>query len=175
MSTQRSAKSAKVRLAVVPEQTERELRLCAFTAANQYLEMHWVLSGQLALSPVELLIYLSVSMGNVQRVGTSGTLPKVLREAAALPPELVVPVSRRAIARMTGLPKETVRRHIEAMADRGLLVATPAGVHAAPGVLAKPGARAAVRRLVELQASYTDVLIELGAIQPESRPHARRR
>lgn len=155
--------------------TERELRLCAFAAVNQYLEMHWMLSEQLGLAPVELLIYLSTSMGNVQRVTTPETLPAVLRDAAALPPELVVPVSRRAIARLTGLPKETVRRHVESMAARGLLQVSPKGVRATPGVLGKPGARRAVRRLVESQAAHTDVLLRLGVVEIRTKRPARGR
>lgn len=149
----------------MPDATERELRLCAFAAVNQYLEMHWILSEQLGLAPVELLIYLSTTMGNAQRVATPATLPAVLRDAAALPPELLVPVSRRAIARLTGLPKETVRRHVESMVARGLLQVSPKGVRATPGALGKAGAKRAVRRLVESQVAHTDVLLRLGVVE----------
>lgn len=159
----------------MPDATERELRLCAFAAVNQYLEMHWMLSEQLGLAPVELLIYLSTAMGNVQRVTTPATLPALLRDAAALPPELVVPVSRRAIARLTGLPKETVRRHVDSMAARGLLQVSAKGVRATPGMLGKPGARRVVRRLVELQAAHTDVLLRLGVVEIRTKRLARGR
>jgi hypothetical protein len=175
ISTQHPEGPAQSRLAVVQDATERELRLCAFAAVNQYLEMHWMLSEQLGLAPVELLIYLSTSMGNAQRVSTPATLPAVLRDAAALPPKLVVPVSRRAIARLTGLPKETVRRHVESMAARGLLQVSPKGVRATPGALGKPGARRAVRRLVELQAAHTDVLLRLGVVEIRTKRPARGR
>jgi hypothetical protein len=175
ISTQHPEGPAQSRLTVVHDGTERELRLCAFAAASQYLEMHWTMSQQLGLAPVELLIYLSTSMGNAQRVATAATLPALLRDAAALPNELIVPVSRRAIARSTGLPKETVRRHVESMAARGLLQVSPKGVRATPGVLGKAGARRVVRRLVELQAAHTDVLLQLGVVELRTKRPARGR
>ena len=45
------------------------------------------------------------------------------------------PISRRAIAASTGLPRETVRRKISQMVERGFLVQEPRGVRARPGVL----------------------------------------
>jgi hypothetical protein len=45
------------------------------------------------------------------------------------------PVSRRAIAASTGLPRETVRRKIALMVERGYLVEEPRGVRTRPGVL----------------------------------------
>ena len=45
------------------------------------------------------------------------------------------PISRRAIAASTGLPRETVRRKISQMVERGYLVEEPRGVRTRPGVL----------------------------------------
>jgi hypothetical protein len=45
------------------------------------------------------------------------------------------PVSRRAIAASTGLPRETVRRKIALMVERGHLVEERRGVRTRPGVL----------------------------------------
>ena len=56
-----------------------------------------------------------------------------------------------------------------AMVSRGLLLVTPRGVRGVPGTLESPGARAAVRRLVEMQAAYTEVLVELGAVEPRAK------
>ena len=54
---------------------------------------------------------------------------------AVLPREWVVPMSRSAIAAATGLPRETVRRHVGQLIERGLLMEDPRG-----GVTIVPGA-----------------------------------
>jgi hypothetical protein len=155
--------AAKFRLSVSDAATEKELRLCAFALVNHYVAMHRVISDHLALQPVELLILVATTTGNAQRAARPEVLPDPLRGSEPLPPELVVPMSRRAISRMTGIPKETVRRHVEAMVRRGILLEMPRGVRARPG-LAGRKALGAVQRLVELHATCTELLIGLEAI-----------
>ena len=65
--------------------------------------------------------------------------------------------------------------HVESMAARGLLQVSPKGVRATPGALGKPGARRVVRRLVELQAAHTDVLLRLGVVELRTKRPARGR
>jgi len=93
-------------------------------------------------------------------------LPEVLRGSKPLPPELIVPMSRRAISRMTGIPKETVRRHVDSMVRRGILLVIAKGVRARPG-LADRKAATAIGRLVHLHATCTEQLIALDAIVPK--------
>jgi hypothetical protein len=148
---------------VSAEATERQLRLCGFALLNQFLAMHRVLAGHLELQPVELLILVATTTGNVQRALSSGTRKAGLPAREPLPPGLVVAMSRRAIARMTGLPKETVRRHVASMIGRGILVSTAKGVRA-PNRLAERKALAAILELMELHAECTERLGELQAI-----------
>jgi hypothetical protein len=93
-------------------------------------------------------------------------LPEALRGSKPLPPELAVPMSRRAIARVTGIPTETVRRHVESMVKRGILVSMPKGVRA-PNRLTERWAAAATLRLIESHAACTEKLIALQAIAPQ--------
>ena len=162
------------RYSVSAEATQRELRLCAFALLNHYLTMHHVMSEHVGLQPVELLILVATTTGNVQRALRNASLPEALRGNKPLPPGLAVPISRRAIARVTGLPTETVRRHVESLVERGILVSMPKGVHA-PNRLAERGAVAAILALVESHAACTERLIALQAIapQPPGRPHDR--
>lgn len=154
------------------EATQRELRLCGFALLNHYLTMHQVIAEHVRLQPVELLILIATTTGNVQRALRPKALPEAFRSSKSLPPELVVPMSRRAIARVTGLPTETVRRHVESMLRRGILVSTPKGV-LAPNRLAEPWAAAATLRLIESHAACTEQLMALQVIAPQPPPAAR--
>jgi len=164
--TKRTDGAARFCMSVSAEATERELRMCGFALLNQYLAMHRVIAEHLELHPVELLILIATTTGNVQRAVRPDALPEVLRGSKPLPPELIVPMSRRAISRMTGIPKETVRRHVDSMVRRGILLVIAKGVRARPG-LADRKAATAIGRLVHLHATCTEQLIALDAIVPK--------
>jgi hypothetical protein len=154
------------RYTISVEATERELRLCGFALLNHFLTMHHVIAEHVRLQPMELLILIATTTGNVQRALRTEALPEALRGSKPLPPELAVPMSRRAIARVTGIPTETVRRHVESMVKRGILVSMPKGVRA-PSRLTERWAAAATLRLIESHAACTEKLIALQAIAPQ--------
>lgn len=112
------------RYSVSAEVAERELRMCGFALLNYFLTMHHVIDEHVRLQPIELLILIAATTGNVQRALRTEALPEALRGSKPLPPELVVPMSRRAIARVTGIPTETVRRHVESLVERGVLLSS---------------------------------------------------
>ena len=172
--TQLTDRAARFRVSVSAEATQRELRMCGFALLNQYLAMHRVIAEHLELHPVELLILIATTTGNVQRAVRPDALPEVLRGSKPLPSELIVPMSRRAISRMTGIPKETVRRHVDSMVRRGILLSMSRGVRAKPG-LADRKAMTAILRVVELHAACTEQLIKLGAITTHPAGPARSR
>jgi len=172
--TQLTDRAARFRVSVSAEATQRELRMCGFTLLNQYLAMHRVIAEHLELHPVELLILIATTTGNVQRAVRPEALPEVLRGSTPLPPELIVPMSRRAIARVTGIPKETVRRHVDSMVRRGILLSMSRGVRARPG-LADRTAMTAILRVVELHAACTEQLLKLGALTTHPAGPARSR
>ena len=151
------------RCSISVDATERELRRCGFALLTHYLTMHHVIAEHVGLQPVEILILIATTTGNVQRALRPEALPPELRGSDPLPPELVVPVSRRAIARVTGIPTETVRRHVESMVERGILVSTPKGVRA-PNRLGERRAAISMLRLIESHAACTERLIALQAM-----------
>jgi hypothetical protein len=153
------------RYAISAESTERELRLCGFALLNHYLTMHLVIAEYVRLQPAELLILIATTTGNVQRAMRNESMPKSLRGRKPVPEDLVVPMSRRAIARITGIPTETVRRHVESMVERGILVSMPRGVRA-PSRLDEHWAEAATLRLIESLVVCTEKLCALQAIAP---------
>jgi hypothetical protein len=156
------------------EATQRELRLCGAALLNHYLTMHQVIAEHVNLQPLELLILIATTTGNVQRALRADALPPSLRGSQPMPPGLAVPMSRRAIARVTGLPTETVRRHVASMLKRGILVAAPKGV-LAPSRLDEPWAAAATLRLIESHVACTQQLMTLKAISPPAPRAARPR
>ena len=167
--TRRTEGVPSYRYSVSAEATERQLRLCGFALLNHCLAMHRVLAGYLELQPVELLILVATTTGNVQRALSPTTRKTGLPAREPLPTGLVVPMSRRAIARITGIPKETVRRHVASMIGRGILLSTPRGVRA-PNRLAEPKALAAILELMELHAECTEQLAKLHAIVTQPGP-----
>jgi len=160
------------RYAISAEAMERNLRLCGFALLNNYLTMHQVIAEHVRLHPVELLILIATTTGNVQRTVRSAPLPEALSGNQPMPVELAVPMSRRAIARVTGLPTETVRRHVDTMVSRGILVSMPKGV-LAPSRLHEGWVAAATLRLIESHAACTEQLLALQAIAPQRPPPSR--
>lgn len=170
--TERTEGVQTYRYSISVEATERELRLCGFALLNHFLTMHHVIAEHVRLPPIELLILIATTTGNVQRALRPEALPEALRGSKPLPPELTVPMSRRAIARVTGIPTETVRRHVERMVERGILVSTAKGVRA-PNRLTERWAAAATLQLIESHAACTEKLIELKALVPHPPRSAR--
>ena len=81
------------------------------------------------------VIYVSVACAST---GGAMRAPHFLAQpldSPPLPDTFHRPVSRRAIAASTGLPRETVRRKIAQLVERGLLVEEGRGVRTRSGVL----------------------------------------
>ncbi len=123
------------RVATVPEHMADHWRTAMFALTNLFLSMHRSFTGHEGQSPTVVLIYCTVSNGNIQKLMRERTIPPDYMATAVLPREWVVPMSRSAIAAATGLPRETVRRHVAQMIENGMLVEDQRG-----GVTVVPGA-----------------------------------
>lgn len=87
-----------------------------------------------------ILIYWSVMVASVGRYLRSDDQIKLIESGGGpLPPEEHHPVSARAIAEATGLPRETVRRKIAALVANGHLAQDRRGVRTVPGILDQRG------------------------------------
>jgi biotin operon repressor len=87
-----------------------------------------------------ILIYWSVVVASVGRYLRSVDQLKLIESGGGpLPPEEHHPVSARAIAEATGLPRETVRRKIAALVAEGYLAQDSRGVRTLPGLLDQRG------------------------------------
>jgi hypothetical protein len=112
-----------------------------YSRADAYHCVQYVLRFLRNVGPIfnfdyeDMIIAFSVTMSNVQYIVNS---PELLAPYASLttviPAELQRPVTRMAITRASGLPRETVRRKVQAMIKSGVLISDPRG-----GLRLKPG------------------------------------
>lgn len=73
----------------------------------------------------------------------------VQMDTTPVPDALHKPISGRAVAQSTGLPRETVRRRIDALVAAGRLTREPRGVRTSEGVLLKNRNLEFVRFLIQ--------------------------
>lgn len=90
---------------------------------------------------VTTLVFIAVTQANVGHVDEDPALFGLWGQLEEpVPDELRRPVSGYATALALGLPRETVRRKINALVERGLLVNAPGGgVYSPAAILAHPG------------------------------------
>lgn len=139
-------------------------RTTGYSRALGIYSMEYLLRTLRNLGPIfnfdyeRAIIALSVTMGNVQHLVNSPDLEPYADLSTIIPPELQRPVTRLAITRATGLPRETVRRKVAALIEAGVLIKDQrGGVRMTPGLLNVDPMRDAVeqndadvRRLVRL-------------------------
>ncbi|MBA3879697.1 MAG: hypothetical protein C0500_08280 [Sphingobium sp.] len=144
-------------------------RIAMFGLANLFLTTHRAFqSTEIAINPTELQIYLTVAVANVQKLMRERQIPEQFSGTDILPREWVVPISRNAIASATGLPRETVRRQVEKMIERGLLVEDPRGGVTPPiGMVEKLGIAPILEPIMIEFTRTAEMLIRLGVIDRE--------
>jgi hypothetical protein len=149
------------------ERAAQNWRVVSFALSNLFLTTHQAYSaGGIQFSPVELQICLTVAVANVQKLMRERVVPLDLSATQVLPREWVVPISRNAIASATGLPRETVRRHVEKLIERGLLIEDPrGGVTPPPGMIEKFGLVGTLEPMLTEFARTASQLIRLGVLE----------
>ncbi len=157
------------RVATVPARMADHWRTAMFSLINLFLAMHRTLAGHENLNPSVLLIYCTVSVGNIQKLMRERNIPPEYTATAVLPREWVVPMSRSAIAAATALPRETVRRHVSQMIEAGLLVEDPrGGVTIVPGAIQDRGFEPLLEALATEFARTCEALFRAGVIEVKS-------
>jgi len=154
------------RVATVPERMADHWRVAMFALTNLFLSMHRTFTGHEGHSPSVVLIYCTVSVGNIQKLMRERSVPREFTATAVLPREWVVPMSRSAIAATTGLARETVRRHVAQMIEAGLLVEdTRGGVTVVPGAIQDRGLEPLLEALITEFSRTSDALLRAGVIE----------
>ena len=154
------------RVATVPDRMATYWRAAIFPLLNLFLAMHRSLSEHEEMGPSVMLIYLTVCVGNIQKLMRERSVPAEYTATAVLPREWVVPMSRSAIAAATGLPRETVRRHVGHLIDQGLLIEDPrGGVTIVPGAIRDRGYEPLLEKLLTEFARTSEALLRTGVIE----------
>ena len=94
------------------------------------------------------VIYIAAACASVSGAMRDPAVMATLDAGGAIPEHMRQPVSRRAIAESTGLPRETVRRKIAVLVDKGFLVEDGAGVRTPPNPLLQHRNLEFVRELI---------------------------
>jgi len=153
------------RVATVPENMASHWRLAMFALINLFLSTHRAFTSHEGWTPSVVLIYCTVSVGNIQKLMRERSVPPEYSATAVLPREWVVPMSRSAIAAATGLPRETVRRHVAQMIKDGLFIEDPrGGVTVVPGMIAEHGFEPLLEAIMTEFARTTEALLRTGVI-----------
>ena len=154
------------RVTTVPDRMAAQWRLAIFPLLNLFLTMHRSLSEHEAMGPSVLMIYCTVCVGNIQKLMRERNVPADYVATAILPREWVVPMSRSAIAAATGLPRETVRRHVGQLIEQGLLIEDPrGGVTVVPGAIQDRGYEPLLEKLLTEFTRTGESLLRLGVIE----------
>lgn len=103
-------------------------RATAYHVIHCHLEIDRIARELFPVDPSKRLILLTVMAASVQRLVLDHRVPQAQRSSGRMAPEQIMPISRRGIAAATGLPRETVRRHVKEMLDQGFLLPQRDGV-----------------------------------------------
>jgi hypothetical protein len=154
-----------MKISIDPQATITDARLVSFTLGNGLLVEHQVLSAALGLKPVALLVWLTVAIASAQRYMRQQPRDPAYRGAVALPDALSGSISRRAIARATGLPAETVRRCVADLVAQGRMEVLPDGsVRTPPGNINTVGPDH-VQAILTAFAHQAEVLLQAGVLR----------
>jgi hypothetical protein len=130
------ASSVELRAGVVPLRTAERL------AADYLLRFIELLMNQVG-EVQDTLLFVGVIHWNIVHLGAEMPTGPAGSTEHFVPDHLRRPINAAALARLVGLPAETVRRHLSALEGRGLCcsvgragVIVPAEIHASLGLLA---------------------------------------
>jgi hypothetical protein len=154
---------APARLRFAAERLSEHGALALFQIERHFLEESHLLSGDQRLDPAMVLIAATVGVGTIERAMRDSATRRA--RAGGIPAASVRPMSRRAIAVATGLPRETVRRRVKRLVELGILAEDNRGVTCAdsPG----PDKMSRIARLLAHQAAIANIFLAEGLFELE--------
>lgn len=156
--------SSTLRLATPPEKVTSKCRLVGIRLALLTLRMreNWarVFGGD-----EESLIGLAIVATVAERLVRCELDPELESLDKPMPPEELATCNITSIAMATGLNRETTRRKVNTLVERGLLVRGKGGVSLAPGLTQQELACATVRSQADEVRRAVNDLIRIGAVE----------
>ena len=160
--------SAAHRLRTDPEARDALLRKWAFVLGNTLWELQVFELAALDLRAEEDLVYRTVILASIQRVlRERGPTEPVFMGENPLPAHQITPVSMRRVAEVTGIPRETVRRHVELLKERGLVDQHPDGGVYAPNSLRIRASAGLMDKTLQSVLRAVNSLIDMGVLVPD--------
>lgn len=160
--------SKPVRLSLEKQAFERRQRPALYEVVNGLVNLTADIQKTLNLRPEPCQIYLIIAVSVVQRYAR-GPGSDIHDSIEPLPDKIASSISRRRIADITGIPRETVARHVRDLIERGLVAETGKGKLATPpGLLRNIGPTGLPDRLVGEVAAVAQKLIKLGVLRMEA-------
>ncbi len=139
-------------VSVETQTLSRDKEGAGYALAAGALRLQRLFTDQLGMRPTEAAVYLTI----VLAAGGSHDC-----EASRRPRHGIGPISRRAVAAATGLPRETVRRIIDKLLETRLIAT--AGETPRHGGLVAPGADKVVAMLAAEADRLFETLASVGA------------
>lgn len=161
------SQSRQVRLSLEKGEFDRRQRPALYEVVNALVNLTAEVQRTLNLRPEPCQIYLIIAVAVVQRYAR-GESSGIHDGSDPLPEALTSSISRRRIAEISGIPRETVARHVRYLIERGLVAETGTGkLVTPPGLLRSIGPTGLPERLVGEVASVAHRLIKLGVLRLE--------
>jgi hypothetical protein len=153
-------------LAVDPQGFAAAERTAAYEIAQTLLTTCLRLQNGFGLRPEEFQVLLVIILATVQRYVRDPDADPAYLTRAPLHPDLAGTTSRRRIADVTGIPLETVRRHVTRLMVRGFVIEQGRGRISTPGgTLARLSVQDIPMSIVGDLAALSNVLLRLGALR----------
>lgn len=159
------------RLRIDPGARQDLLRKWAFIVGNTLWDIQLLEQAALDLRPEEDLVYRTIILASIQRMlrERDATAP-IFQGETPLPTADITPVSMRRVAEVTRIPRETVRRHVQLLKDRGLVDDHPNGGVYAPASLRRRVSAGIQEKRLQALVSAVNTLIDMGVLVREDQP-----
>jgi hypothetical protein len=113
------------------------------------------------------ILFLTISIRNSERVMSDPKLREIYGSyTSTIPPEHTLLISRMALARATGLPRETVRRKVAKLIAKGWVVELASGLRARPDLNRHPDYVAVLEPQAQNLRRLFTILLTTGALNP---------
>lgn len=146
------------------EEFERIQRLAMYEIGCAILDLSCDIQHTAGLRPDACQIYLMIAVSAVQRYARAPDGTHV--GPHPLPREATGAISRRRVADATGLPRETVARHVRHLMASGLVIEVGRGqLTTPPGVLRNAGESGLPERMARRSAALANALLRLQVLK----------
>lgn len=154
------------RLELEPVGFARMERLAAYETANAILEAQLRLQQHFDLRAEECQVLMVIVLATVQRFMRQAGEDTPYLDQTPLPEAEKGAISRRRIAEVLGVPFETVRRHVETLFARGLILERARGqLCTVGGTLAEMSRKELPAGIVQVFLGMTNAMLRAGAVQ----------